>query len=937
MKCFLFFISNFVHKHKNLVKNLILIVFFLLLQSSCNYLRGQIEPIATAADQFMKLFPAGDFVGAERSLKLIIDSGYEIPAEYRIFFYNGLGATSTIFSRYNEALIYYDMAEKYVVSGSDTLFYLSTIYINKALVYGYLKSYDVAEEYFGRAIRITLKNKTRDKDFYTKLSTAYLNLGLFLFETSEYQKSLDYLKKSAEMKKKFSLSDLAMVYLSIATTYSKIDRYDDAQLHFKKCREILISENGQNYYRLPELYFEYGQFLQINRNCDEALELYLEALSICKKNYGEKHSFTSRSYQLIGDIYFSQNDFQRALEYYQNSLISITEGFYNHDIFSNPPIDSSIFNLRLLDNLKRKSSALEMLVLQQQQTPEKLKYLDAGLETLELAVALITKIRNSYLTDESRLWLSENEKKTYMAGVRLAHKIFSITGDIGMMEKMYMLAGDAKARLLRDEITRNDLFHSSAIPDSLWQKQKELESLISANKKQVTDESLKESPDTVKISRLKDAIFTMKRESEKFSGEIKAMFPINHQLLERTKPMPVDEIRKRMKNDETIIDYYLCSADSSGMRYLYIFLITSEHLTYHMVKLDSLFTGNAALIRDMNHDPGLQVEGFPQYTGALNYMNNVLIKPLEAEFNGKKLIIIPDEDISWLPFNAFLVSPPGPGQTDYESLDYLIKKYVISSAYSSSLVFNDNRKRGSRVDSFLPDYHGDNDSDFRSLKGAGEEISSVYRWFRGERFEGVRATETNFRRVLDGHSVIHMAMHSVPDTVTPEYSFLQFSAGGDSLHDGKLFNYEISLSRTRSPLVVISACNSGTGRLYQSEGLMSIARSFMLAGSSSVVKTSWKINDETSAQIMAGFYRYLSKGEPVNEALRNARLDYLKSSSPSFTCPYYWAAYEVLGGRSPVTVKIRLLIILTVTAVAVVLIFAVFYFRRRRISAARSL
>ena len=72
-------------------------------------------------------------------------------------------------------------------------------------------------------------------------------------------------------------------------------------------------------------------------------------------------------------------------------------------------------------------------------------------------------------------------------------------------------------------------------------------------------------------------------------------------------------------------------------------------------------------------------------------------------------------------------------------------------------------------------------------------------------------------------------------------------------------------------------------------------------------------------------------------ALRFARLDYLKSSSPAFTSPYYWAAYEVVGGTSPVTRNIKLLILLTGAAVAAAVIFAVFYFRRRRILAARSL
>ena len=918
------------------MKNIILIITFFLLQSPCNNLKGQKEPIEAAADQFMKLFPAGDFVGAERSLMLIIDSGYEVPTEYRIFFYNGLGATNTIFSRYDEALYYYSMAEKYVVTDSDTLLYLSTIYINKAKVYGYQKSYDVAEDYFARAIRIALKNKTRDKDFYINLSTVYLDLGLFLFETHEYQRALDYLKRSEDIKKRFNIPELAFVYLNMAKVYQKIGWFYDAKYYFMQAQDKMTSESGHNYYGLSGLYFGYSQLLTTLGNYKEALTLLQEALSICKENYGEKHSLTSRAYQLIGDVYFSEKDYQRALEYYQNSLISVTEGFDNHDIFSNPSVDSSIFDLRLLDNLKRKSEALEMTALLRDDHREKLRYLNASLATIELAVTLTGRIRSKFLTRESRLWLSGNEKNTYLSGVRIAHRIYSITGDMGMMDKMYMFAGNAKARLLRDEISRNDLFHSSALPDSLWQKQRELESQISANNKQVMDESISEKPDTVKISRLKDAIFAMNRESERIEGEIKTICPEYRNLIEKTQPLSPGQIQRKLHSDQTVVDYYITAPDTSGSGSLYIFTITKDKITFYEERPDTLFFSNAALINEMNADPRSQSDNFSRYTGALSYMYRKLLEPVRENFSGRELIIIPDEEIAWLPFDALLATPPAEGQRDFESLDYLINTYIISTAYSSSLVFNDNRKRSGKVVSFLPDYRYNTSGDFRELEGAGEETEAIYRWFGGKRFEGERATKAVFMKMLEGGNILHLAMHSVSDTLNPGYSFLMFS-DSDTLQEERVFNYEISLSTTLSPMVVISSCNSGSGRIFHGEGLMSIARSFMLAGAASVVKTSWKINDETSSQIMAGFYKHLSKGKPKNEAMRLARLDYLGKSLPAYTAPYYWAAYEVTGDTSPVIYNKKMVILVLIVILLAGAGFAVIYSRLRSKAAARSL
>ncbi len=84
---------------------------------------------------------------------------------------------------------------------------------------------------------------------------------------------------------------------------------------------------------------------------------------------------------------------------------------------------------------------------------------------------------------------------------------------------------------------------------------------------------------------------------------------------------------------------------------------------------------------------------------------------------------------------------------------------------------------------------------------------------------------------------------------------------------------------------------------------MSLARGFILAGASSVIRTSWEVNDETSATIISRFYYYLSKGKYKDEAMRQAKLDYLKATPPAFTSPYFWAAYEVLGDNTPVAVN----------------------------------
>ena len=703
------------------------------------------------------------------------------------------------------------------------------------------------------------------------------------------------------------------------------------------------NEYGDEYYRMAEVYFDYGLFLRSEGKLNEALDVHKKALSICLKNYGVKHTLTSLSYKHIGDDYLQQNMLDSALYNYQESLIAVDKGFSNRNIFTNPSADSSLFDIRLLDNLKSKAQALELLAGDQNDMSMKLKTLNFSLETMELAIHLIDRIRNNYMSEESRIYLAENEKESYIFGVHLAYSIYSVTHDMETGYKMYNIAQKAKAAILRNEITGNDLLYSPAIPDSLREEQNRLSGNIAAYNNLIIEENRRTNPDSNKISLWKDALFDMNREKEKVSSEIERVFPQYHNLIGKTEPVTLQQIQQGLKKDETIVDYLLSNKYSEGRRKLYVFIISRNRFDFREQLLDSLFVKNAEIIRKTatsSMAAGNKNDYFKKYTDALNYMYLNLIGPFEKEFFGNKLFIIPDEEIGWLSFDAFLKSKPMSGQTDYEGLDYLINDYIFSYDYSSSLIFSKKARkgRGARVFAFSPDYNNavTTGRAISSLQGTDSEISSVYKWFHGKNFKGEQATKVNFLNALNDSAIFHLAMHSMTDSLNPNYSYLMFDSHNVLPQAAKMFNYEISLTRINSPMVVLSACNSGTGTLYSGEGLMSLARSFRLAGASSVVITAWEINDETSSAIMTRFYYYLSRGKGKNLALHLAKLDYLHNSSPAFTNPYYWAAYEVVGDNAPVTGHYERMIIAMIFFILLLSVILLFYFKRRRIFSERS-
>jgi CHAT domain-containing protein/tetratricopeptide (TPR) repeat protein len=911
------------------MKRISLSIFIILLCFD-HFIYGQKQDCYKLIIEASQYYNAGDFIKAKETLLKVLDPANKPDSYYIYTASNNLGVVMQTLGEYDKALAYNLKAESYIKNLNSID--LADIFNNRGNIFNIKKSYDVAREYLEKSIRIYQNSGLKNDYVIERLNAAYINISVGCIETGQYKEAISYLEKSIELASLHNFSNLSLSYLNMAKAYNKIGNSEKAGFYFLKSIAQFKKDFGEGYYRMTDAYFDYGLFLQSAGRYSEALEVFNKALKINLKNYGDKHTLVSLSYKHIGDIYSIQSGYDSALYYYQKSLIAVVKNFDNQDIFSNPPGDSSIFDIRLLDNLKSKARTLYLISEKETEGVKKMKFLGKSLETNDLAIDLIDRIRSNFLSEESRIYLAENEKETYLFGVSVAFRLFSINHDKGAGIKMYSIAQKAKAAILRNEITGNELLYSAGVPDSLRSEQNSLTGEIAAYSNLIVNENRASHPDSLKIVRWKDDLFKMNRKREEVTAGIEKAFPQFHVLIRKTEPVALPLIQKMLKRNEVIIDYLLSNNYIEGKRKLYMFCISRNSLDSREELLDSSFVRNAEII--LNTDGrSLDENKYTAYTGALNFMYTRLIHPIEGLLTGNRLIIIPDEEIGWLPFDAFIKIKPEAGSYDFENLHYLINDFTFSYGYSSSLIFNSQGKmKDAKVFAFSPDYS--NATTISSLKGANLEIESIFQGFSGQNFSGSDATKENFIQSLRDTAIFHLAMHSMSDSLNSRYSYLMFDTHNSSADKGKLFNYEISLQRINSPMVVLSSCNSGTGTLYYGEGMMSLSRGFILAGASSVVKTAWDVNDDASSIIMTHFYDFLSLGKKKNYAMHLAKLKYLKNSSPAFKAPYFWAAYEVLGDFSPVTHsrrKILIAAILAMTAVAVII-----YFRRLRIFSERS-
>jgi CHAT domain-containing protein len=193
-----------------------------------------------------------------------------------------------------------------------------------------------------------------------------------------------------------------------------------------------------------------------------------------------------------------------------------------------------------------------------------------------------------------------------------------------------------------------------------------------------------------------------------------------------------------------------------------------------------------------------------------------------------------------------------------------------------------------------------NRANLKPLAGSAKEVRSIVKIVGGDLRIGNDASEYSFKELSSQYRILHLAAHAFIDEDDPLHSTLVFSPDSEGNEDGMLNVSEIYNLDLNASMVVLSACNTGTGTLKRGEGIMSLARAFFYAGVPNVVMTLWPVGDESCSRLMTYFYKNLAKGESKDEALRNAKLSFIRAADPILQHPFYWAGYIVVGERSAV-------------------------------------
>lgn len=283
-----------------------------------------------------------------------------------------------------------------------------------------------------------------------------------------------------------------------------------------------------------------------------------------------------------------------------------------------------------------------------------------------------------------------------------------------------------------------------------------------------------------------------------------------------------------------------------------------------------------------------------------------LFQPLEPHLGEARLLgIVPDKELHYLPFAALKSRTSG---------RYFIERHAFVIAPSATAFVlcleSARRKQPAATEKLLclgnPQLNGRTAVGLETLREAEDEARRVAAVYRAPRvLLGSAATETAFTRLAPTADVIHFAGHSLMNERSPLLSQLLLAATAQlasaEATDGALHLYELTQQRIARPaLVVLSACQTGTGHFYGGEGVISLARPFLTAGVPVVIGSLWQVNSHQSTELMARFHALRrTQHLPSSEALRRTQLALICRKANCSPATFGWAAFQATGGDVP--------------------------------------
>jgi CHAT domain-containing protein/tetratricopeptide (TPR) repeat protein len=845
----------------------------------------------------------------------------------------------------DSSIVYYEQALKIFQKLKESKHQLAgplggTLYHNLGNLYNKKNNYNRAIQCLELAVQL---REEALGHYHLKTGMSYLDIANIYSQIGERDKALEYCLIALDIQHNKSGSPglaLARIYKVYGDIMLSYDKYDQSLTHYNQALSIYTQNKEQNAANYASLYnsigFAYDKLHDLNASLDAAkksLEAYLSMSDPGHKNL-------IREYINLAKGYLPMDSLDKAT-YYLDQAQSIIEKF-----------DKNSYKVITLHGLRaeilRKKQAYQAA---QDMLDQAISFGITEVDNPAFQKELIVVIENKF--DINHILYSKTKDVKYLYDSRAHIALYNRILDKQLQQ---LSVGDSKERLINfarpglesiistscrlnagtDSIYYlNDVFkyiektkyiqlyegaqsayalHFSGIPDSLLAQEYDLRVDIAYHEQRKFDLQGGEIATDTNLLAINKRLFELHQQYESLQKNFETNYPDYYRLKYNHRTEDVASVqRDLLEPDQALVEYFV--GDSA----VFVFTILKNDYSVLEIKKDfplndwvtQLRRGLTGFFTDPNlADQYEQLSG--AYTEAAYNIYQKLVAPIAAKLP-KKVVFVADGILGYVPFEALLAEKPS-DPTRWAQHHYLQNDHTVSYCYSGTMLREMLQHKHKTPPTlpflgFAPQYDGDTSilastfkyvddmrKDLKPLPYSGEEVYRAAKIMGGQVLVGAEATETAFVERAGQARVLHLATHGQANDRLGDYCFLVFGGGEkDAKEQPLLYARDIYNLQLNADLVTLSACETGIGELKDGEGIISLARAFAYAGAKSIVTSLWSVSDAKTKDLMLGFYKNIHKKAPKDEALRQAKLEFLKRNKGLAAHPFYWAGFVGIG------------------------------------------
>ncbi len=792
---------------------------------------------------------------------------------------------------------------------------------------------------------------------------ALLNKGAVLQKMDMPEEAINSLQKAKKIFLGLQPSDYTNYHIAneqIGTTFQKLFLNDYKKTNFLDSALVYFNVNlmyDKSY--LPEsspiifnaflataqTYLTKDGYLFKTDNSDRIkISLKAAEAELTKLNLPAKSTIKAEFYKFLGIYQLYNLAPSEALAPFQAQIISLIDGFEDNNIDILPQeanFANCIALYQLTGALGWKARAHYELYLQNKNP----RQLELAYQTVLVGDKLVNYIRKNAVGAKS--YLSAASVDNYEFAIAICLELFANSKEEKYKHQAFYFAEKSKALGLLEAFQNSKAQQFAGIPPALIEKETELKLAISDLEQELFALLPKKTKDLLpQINALQTQIGEKKANYEQFLQQLEKEQPQYYQIKHELKLLNVEDTRKNLAEDQAIIEYFM------GTEAVYIFKISKKEFEIKswVIKGNNLRKQIADFreyiygyyLGSVEQSESSYANMSSRYAELSHQLYQNLIAPISPL--PKRLVIIPDGALAYLPFDALLTSPAADGK-QFKTHNYLLLQHAISYSYSATLLQEMQTKtfdkKRSNLLAFAPSFGKEESAEVRGkrydlspLTFNVPEVQEIAKILNGgDLYINKEAKEETFKQLAGNYRIIHFATHGMANNDHPDYSLLAFAEIADDKENEYLYINDLYNMKLNADLVVLSACETGIGKLSRGEGVQSLARGFSYAGAKSIFTTLWSVNDLATSKIVAQFYKYLAQGKTKDEALQLAKIDYIKAANNNSANPFLWAPFILIGDTNAmpdiVASSIGLYLIIAATGLA---LLAILWWAKRKMA-----